>query len=282
MRQSKGSLHNITNQIGRDVRSSMKKTGRRKQNSNQLGGGNGAPRFELVRPPEDNFFQLEVIQSRSFKQSHAAREITYRAKLKNPADDVPLNYLLPHLHALFDTIIQETKRDYGDAGVMRIYISHPQLETPIIYKPTYLGYLNSEEIINYIDTVLHSAAEVPADDQLVINAAVVEFVTGGGRRALINLETDLLSKKSIVKIRNSDSSCLPRAMMVGYSHMWACVKKDQESVKMYNRMRDHRCSLQRIEATNLRQALGIPAGRNGTMEDIYLYEDFLQVSIVRA
>ena len=86
----------------------------------QIGRGDGAPNFELVRPPEDNFFQLEVIQSKSFKQSHAAREITYGAKLKNPSDDVPLNNLLPHLHALFDTILQETKRDYGDAGVMRI------------------------------------------------------------------------------------------------------------------------------------------------------------------
>ena len=284
MKTSRGNLHNITNQVGRGVTiprlQSIKKTGRRKQNSNQLGTGNGAPRFELVRPPEDNFFQLEVIQSRSFKQSHAAREITYRAKLKNPADDVPLNHLLPHLHALFDTIIQETKRDYGDAGVMRIYISHPQLESPIIYKPTYLGYLDSQEILDYIDTVLYSAGEIPADDQLIINAAVVEFVTGAGRKPLINLDSDLLSKKSIVKIRNTDNSCLPRAIMVGYSHMCATVKKDQESFKIYNRMRDYRCSLQRIEATNLREALGIPADRNGTMDDIYLYEDFLQISIV--
>ena len=111
----------------------------------QIGRGDGTPNFELVRPPEDNFFQLEVIQSKSFKQSHAAREITYRAKLKNPSDDVPLNNLLPHLHALFDTILQETKRDYWDAGVMRIYISHPKLEKSIIIPPTYFGYLDSQK-----------------------------------------------------------------------------------------------------------------------------------------
>ena len=34
----------------------------------QIGRGDGAPNFELVRPPEDNFFQLEVIQSKSFIQ----------------------------------------------------------------------------------------------------------------------------------------------------------------------------------------------------------------------
>ena len=144
----------------------------------QICRGGGAPNFEQIRPPEDNFFQLEVIQSKSFKQPHAAREITYRAKLKNPSDYVPLNNLLPHLHALFDTILQETKRDYGDAGVMRIYISHPKLEKSIIIPPTYLGYLDSQKILDYIDTVLYSAGEIPADDELIVNAAVVEFVTG--------------------------------------------------------------------------------------------------------
>ena len=89
----------------------MKKSRKRLQQcTNQIGKGDGAPNFELLRPPDDNYFQLEVIKSKSFKQSHAAREITYRAKLKNPSDDVPLNNLLPHLHALLETILQETKR----------------------------------------------------------------------------------------------------------------------------------------------------------------------------
>ena len=127
---------------------------------------------------------------------------------------------------------------------------------------------------------MYSAGEIPADDELIVNAAVVEFVTGSGRKSIINLDTDLLSKRSIVKIRNTDHSCLPRAIMVGYRHMQANLSKDQESLKVYNRIRDYRCNLQRIEATNLRQALGIPANRFGTMDDIYLYEDFLQVSIV--
>ena len=207
----------------------MKKSRRKLQScTNQIGKGDGTPNFELVRPPDDNFFQLEVIQSKSFKQPHAAREITYRAKLKNPSDDVPLNNLLPHLHALFETILQETK----------------------------------------------------ADDELIVNAAVVEFFTGSGRKAITDIDNDLLCKRAIVKIRNTDYSCLPRAIVVGYKHLMTKLSKDQESLKVYNRIRDYRCSLQRIEVTNLRQGVGIPDDRFGTIEDIYLYEDFLQVEIV--
>ena len=131
----------------------MKKLRRSLQNcTNQIGRGNGQeqPTFEIVRPPEDNYFNIEVKQSKSFKQSHAAREISYKAKLKHPAEHVPLTDLLPQLHALFETILAETRRNYGDAGVMRIYITHPQLESAIIVPPTYLGDLTSEVIMRKI------------------------------------------------------------------------------------------------------------------------------------
>ena len=134
------------------------------------------------------------------------------------------------MHALFDTILQETKREYGDAGVMRIYISHPKLEKSIIIPPTYLGYLNSQKILDYIDTVLYSAGEIPADDELIVNAAVVEFVTGSGRKAIIDIDNDLLCKRAIVKIRNTDYSCLPRAIVVGHKHLMTKLSKDQESL----------------------------------------------------
>ena len=143
---------------------------------------------------------LEVINSKSFKQSNAAREITCRARLRDSADDVPLNYLLQHLHALFDSILQEARRDYGDS-VMRIYISHPKLEKAIIVPPTYLGYLTSELILEHLDNVLYSAGEIPADESLEINAGVVELIQGNGRKPIINLERDIKSKRSFVHIK---------------------------------------------------------------------------------
>ena len=72
----------------------------------------------MVRPPEENNFVLEVVQSKSFKQHNAVKEITYRAKLKNPSEDVPLNLLPQQLHALFDTILAEAKEEYGESGVV--------------------------------------------------------------------------------------------------------------------------------------------------------------------
>ena len=88
------------------------------------------------------------------------------------------------------TYYKKPKRDYGESGVMRIYISHPKLEKAIILPPTYLGYLTSELILEHIDNVLYSAGEIPADESLEINAGVVELIQGNGRKPIINLERE--------------------------------------------------------------------------------------------
>ena len=130
-------------------------------------------KMKIDRPVPENHFVLEVIQSGSFKQSNAARGITYRARLKNPSDDVPLSDLSTHIQALFESILDEARRDYGESGVMRIFIRRPRLQRPIIVLPTYLRLLDSQIIMDQIDRVLYSAGEIPADDSIEINAAVV-------------------------------------------------------------------------------------------------------------
>ena len=254
--------------------------------TNQQGRGDppssppGAPRFEIVRPPEANHFVLEVVKSKSFKQSNAAREITYKAKLKNPAEDVPLNFLLPHMHALFDSVLEEARRNYGESGVVRIYISHPNLEKAIIVPPTYLGYLTSELILEHIDNVLYSAGEIPADESLDINVGVVELIQGTGRKPLINIEEDIGSKRSFVRIRNTDNTCLPRAIMVGYKHLLFMENKDKKSEDDYNRIRDHRLKYQTTEALWLMRSVGLTTDKVGSLEHIPLYEAHLKVGIV--
>ncbi len=251
--------------------------------TNQTGRGDppGPPNFELERPPEENHFILEIVNSASFKQSNAAREITYRARVRYPAADVQLNNLLPHLHALFDTVLEEARRNYGESGVIRIYISHPQLQKAIIVPPTYLGHLNSELILEHVDNVLYSAGEIPADDSLEVNVAVVELIRGNGRKPITNVEKDIKSKRSFVKINNTDNSCLPRAIIVGYRHLLTKENPNNKEIeKHYRRVRDSRGKTQGMEAKSLRESVGIAENKMGMIEDVPLYEDFLKVSIV--
>ena len=262
----------------------MKESNKNLQKStNQIGRGDpppDSPTLELVRPPEVNNFVLEVLQSKSFKQRNAVREVTYRATLKNPSGDESLNNLIHHLHALFDTVLLEAKEEYGENGVMRIYINHPKLEKAIIIPPTHLEYLDAENILKYIDAVLYSAGEIPADDALEINAGVVHLIEGSGRKSMTNLEDDIKSKKSFVRIANNDHSCLSRAIVVGYRHLLANEKKDRESRQHYTRIRDSRLKAQGLEAAKLRQDVGIFGDAPGKLDDVPLYEKYLKVRIV--
>ena len=250
---------------------------------NQSGRGDppGAPNFELVRPPEENHFVLDVVNSKSFKQSNAVREITYKARMKYPAADVHMSNLLPHLHALFDTVLQEARKDYGESGVIRMYIDHPQLQKAIIVTPTYLGDLNPEKILEYMDEVLYSAGDIPADDSLDLNVAVVDLIAGNGRKHITNVKKDIPAKRSFVEIKNTDNSCLPRAIIVGYRHLLHKESpNDQEKLSNYRKVRDGRCLAQGKEADAIRQIVGIPKDRMGMIEDVPLYENFLKVAIV--
>ena len=110
--------------------------------------------FQIVRPLQSNYFSLEVMSSRSFKNLNAINEITYKAKLKTPPDDELLNDILPNLHGLFDTVLDALKENYSEGDLVRVYIDHPKLEKAIIVPPTHLSELNGSDILDHVDEVL--------------------------------------------------------------------------------------------------------------------------------
>ena len=123
--------------------------------------GEGDPVF-TVSDPDENYFVLDIHNSKSFHKTQAAQEITYKAKLKHPAPDKNLSDLEPHLSALFQSLIVEMRVKYGEYGLARIYIDHPNLEKAIIVTPREVKDLNVQDILDYIDDVVNSAGEIPA------------------------------------------------------------------------------------------------------------------------
>ena len=119
--------------------------------------------------------------------------------------------------------------------------------------------------------------KIPADEDLEINAGIVEFIDGKGRKPITNLDKDIKSKRAFVHIKNTDNSCLPRAIMVGYWHSLAM--SDPAYRKLYGKVRDCRSQFQTSEANKLRNAVGVPPDRASNIEDMLVYETFLQTGI---
>lgn len=246
---------------------------------NQVGYGDNKSPFTITKPPEDNYFTLEVFDSKSFHRTKAAQELTYKAKLKYPAPDKTITDLAPHLYALFQSLIWEMKKKYGQSGIARVYIDHPKLEKAIIVIPTLLSELEPKVILDHIDEVVNSAGDIPADESLDINVAVIRTIEGNGRKHVLHKE-DLKNKRSLIKINNDDNSCLARAIVVGKAHLDMRLHKNQkEYKKKYDQIRNSRNKLQGVKAVQLRKAVGIDPNKPGCINDIKRYEDYLQIGI---
>ena len=264
--KSKLSLKRTANKLTKEINKKIK---------NQKGEGEAV--FNVTKSDE-NYFVLEISGTRSFHKSEAAQEITYRAKLKHPAPDKTISDLQPHLNALFESLIEEMRVQYGDQGIARIYIDHPNLEKAIIVTPREIRELKTQDILDYIDEVVNSAGEIPADESLDINVAVIKSLVGGARMYMYHND-DQQRKRSVVTIKNDGNDCLPRAILVGLAHLNKVKNKgDEYYERKYDSIRNSRNKLQGELAVKLRSEVGI-GNRFGTLNDIKLYEDYLRVSI---
>ena len=265
-RRSRLSLKRTANKLTREINKKIK---------NQKGEGDG---IFTLKKSDENYFVLEISGTRSFHKSEAAQEITYRAKLKHPAPDSNLSDLQPHLTALFESITEEMRIRYGDHGIARIYIDHPNLEKAIIVTPREIRELNTQDILDYIDEVVNSAGKIPADESLDINVAVIKSIVGGARMYMYHND-DQTRKRSVVTIKNKDNACLPRAIVVALAHLNKMKNKgDQHYERKYDAIRNSRNVMQGELAKRLRTEVGI-GNRVGTLADIKSYEDYLRVSI---
>ena len=189
----------------------------------------------VIDQGEENFFTLEIVGSKSFHESEAAKEITYRAKF--------LTDLAPHLYALFPTLIDEMIAQYGLGGIARIFIDHPNLEKAIIVVPTPIGKLFVKDILDHIDSVVNSAGDIPADEALDINVAVIKQIQGQGRKHVFSTD-DFKLKISMVESKTNDNFCLTRAIIIGMAHLEKNLHSNtsQKSYcqKQYDRLRNNR------------------------------------------
>ena len=210
--------------------------------------------------------------------------MTYKVKLNhnNPNNNpnLLLNNLLPDLQALFDTLLEHMREQYGEDGVARIYINHPKLESPIIVRLKHLRDLCGTEILHIIDEVLYSAGEIPADDELDINVAIIKLLKGSGRRPVRDVVKDTKAKHCFITIQNDDLLCLPRAIVVALCRLRYKNDSNNENLKKeYDKIREKNSNYQKEQALLLLLHSGLPASRSGISEDIPIYENILNVGI---
>ena len=237
---------------------------------------------------EKNHFVLRRGTSQSFGQNVQAGEQSYLAKLKHPSEEIGLGDMFEHLTVLFEVVMNEVKKEYGDSGWARVYISHPPTGEHFIVKAAHIQDMTPEFIMDVVSKQINSADFVPCDKHLEIYVAAVKHIRGKGYRNIQNLARDKRLKKSIIPITAEDNLCLPRAIGVGYALLLKneALKNtslnDEERKKISNRytyIKRANTPQQKKRALELLRQVCLDRNHVGTLSDIPLYEDLLGVSI---
>ena len=236
--------------------------------------------FKVLKPITHNHFVLDLFQSKSFKDKNVLNEYTYKIVPKYPTKDIPMNNILLHLKALFMSLIDEMRKEYGGAAKIRVYIWHQELKTQIVIPPQFLDKISSDILITDIENHLYSAGFIPADENLQINVAIAHVdLSGGARRKILNARLDAYYKTSMVSIRNDDNLCLPRAIAVGLAYIdKAKPVKLRRMKNTYSQLKDNRGTKQTNAAKDVLETAGLTT-EIGTIMQLPFYESAFKVSI---
>ena len=143
---------------------------------------------------------------------------------------------------------------------VRFVLRTPQLEYPISLPFMTRERLTSERVLSEIERVVQSNHELKLDDSVSVNIVHVEMPYGGtgNKRREINLDKYLSNKRSIIRIQNTDSICLARALVMAIAKL----ENDDQFKTIINSGR----TLQSRLAYELHERCGVPIAECGLSE----------------
>ena len=162
--------------------------------------------------------------------------------------------------------------------MVRVCIKHPSLERPIIILPRILGLLNPWDIFDKIESVLSSDVDIPMDEDLEINTAIVKLPSGNGRSTFKKGLAYKISSRSVLRI-TSNQNCLARAIVVAIARKKYINNATTANKSEYDRLRNCRNAPQEVRAIEVMKKLGLDLSKEGDISQIPLYEVFYQTSI---
>ena len=268
----------IVNQIGYGFQNTS--------DSDESNFDENAPYFKAGEQPiEQN--TLTLYQKRLQKKGieNLATEYVYGITVGNPSEHIFLDNMIPQLTSTFDAYLLELRKKHADGDMINIELNHPTLHSAIEIDVMELRYMDSTIIMEKVINVLHSAENIPVDNNLEILTAILKMPSGSGYKHVRNIEQDRLQKSSLITIRNnSDNFCLARAIVVAKA--WRDVKDDpsnNKKQKLLKSIRNHKLKVQGRKAKKLmkRAKLNDKLKNNeqGTLNDIEAYEKVTGLSI---
>ncbi len=208
---------------------------------------------------EERFYTIsEARQVKSKKFRTTATD--YSVKF-NGLEDLDVVQESLNVRIIVEQLLSDVTNGMDESDQIRFVLRTEQLDNPISLPFMPVSRLTPERIYSQIERVVQSHQEFRLDGSVIVDIVHVEMPQGEGfkrKRDNIDLESYLESKRSVVRIRNTDDLCLARALVV------AIAKVDGD--KRYKVLADHRKPPQRKAAYELCKKAGVPPGPCGIPE----------------
>ena len=208
---------------------------------------------------DTNFFtvtNMKQVQVKKFRTTG----FDYGIRFHNTFANLELSEYHTRLHDIFQSLLDTVTHDIPMHDQVRFVLRSPQLEYPISLPFLPRDRLTTERVLAEIERIIQSNHEFRLNDSVNVNLVHVAMPNGGtgAKRSEINLEKHLANKRAIVRIQNTDETCLARALIVA--------KAKIETDSRYKRIIDQRCSTQERLALELHRLSGVPIGKCGLNE----------------
>ena len=223
---------------------------------------------QLVDVIEDENFTFTKISHKK-NQKFNTESTDYKIKFKNIPYEVheSLQYMMKIMVAILNEIVANTLSN----DMIKIYINHPALDTPIVMGYVKAMYLDAELLMEEIAKVVQSNRILTLDDNMTFHTQIIHYLSGGGGRSK-RLENFLFKKQSVIRIKSNknDKLCALRAIVVGKA-----VADKIDRFKL-NEIKDSRNSFQSREAIQLALKLNLPLNKEIGLNELQAIENYLE------
>ncbi|KAK3107046.1 hypothetical protein FSP39_005868 [Pinctada imbricata] len=235
----------------------------------------------------------EIIQNRKFimtkvKEKFVAkfngRETIYDISLAKDVIGMRWEDALVQIYFILEECIKKATEGLHPEDKIRIYIDQDHFETPIVIHLRSISSLTANDIMAEIEKVLQSKMDLRLNSSFQLQIATLKVPRGGGRSKLMKDAVD--QKKSLICIRNKDSLCLARSILVAKAYFdvqncdsSATVDDKMKLIKYREKIRKIK-NFQTSEAEKLQSRVGLPMSHQCSFDDIKKFERELNVQIV--
>ena len=223
-------------------------------------------------------YKLYHYRTRLIKK-YKITETIYRVKFSSKIYGKQIIEIDTEMRNLFQDLLDSLNSQYHQDDLVRIYINHPdfQYSIPVFLALRPLRTLTVDAIFQILEKILNSNTSLRMSKDFRIDVGIVLGNHAGAswRKFVTNIDKKM--KKSIICIERlpDDYTCLSRAILVALDD-----KREKSRGKKTKLTEKRKKQVLRKKALDLLKKVGLPSDRHIYLNEIHLFEDFLNVQII--